>query len=110
MGDGAQGVVSEVAAALGVEIALVQGEGGAFDIIDRSSARVWRIPYSAEELAEFARNREPSGIAAGVGAADGSGSVSPGAALLAIHISEAVATAVPGTNALRIERDGVRTE
>ena len=103
-----QTVVAEVAAALGSELSLLQQDDGIFIVVEMASSRRWRVPYSAAQLAQCARDRARSAIAAGAGAADGSEAVSPGAALLAIHISEAVASAEPHSFSLHIEHGGVR--
>ena len=104
-------LIADLARALGHELSLVAEvhEGRAsFIVAETAGTRTWRLECSPSELADAVRDRTVSGREAGVGYADPSRGASPGAALLAIHLSEAIATAGPSARRLVVDRGGVR--
>jgi hypothetical protein len=102
-------LVEELAVALASEFVLEAvgaDSGSTFVVRERSTSQTWELPYTAERLAAMCRDRQASGLAAGVGYVPPESGPSPGAALLAIHVSEAIATALPGASSLVIDGGG----
>jgi len=102
-------VIEEINSALGSELEITIEPDESVQVIEASTRRRWTVVGSTRSIAAQAANRTLSGEQAGTGG-PGSKTVSPGAALLAIHIGEAVATAGPGTSRLVVYSGRVDAE
>lgn len=76
-------------------------------IADSATGRAWEFPYSSAQVARFIEGLHDSGVEAGVGSKDPHTGCSPGAALLSIHIEEAIATAPSDAKRLVVGEGGV---
>lgn len=101
-------ILDEVNLALGPDLSLVRTSDDALLVVETVTAREWPLMCTPAELAARARDLDQDGIFAGVGGPPGSGAVSPGAALLSIHLDETVWTAAPGARRLVLTTDGAR--
>lgn len=76
-------------------------------IVDSTTGKAWEFPYSSAQVARFIEGLHDSGVEAGVGSHDPQTGCSPGAALLSIHIEEAIATAPSYAKRLVVGEGGV---
>ena len=103
-------VIEEINSALGSELEITIEANGSVQVTEAGTRRRWTVVGSKQSIAAQAANRTLSGVEAGTGGGAGSEAVSPGAALLAIHIGEAVATAGPDASRLVVHSGRVDAE
>lgn len=76
-------------------------------VTESGTGDTWVFDVPVEELVWRADAMQAEASVAGVGG-DEPGMATPGAALLGIHVQEAIATARPGTSHLRLYSGGVK--
>lgn len=99
-------LIAAIASALDPDLELVRDRDDALVIVDVLTSRAWPLSCVLSDLAQQVGRLEASGMEAGIGGQPGSGAVSPGVALLAIHLDEAIRTASPTANHLELTAGG----
>ena len=97
--------VEELRLALGSDLELLRGENDVLVVRDPDTGRIWTLVGTIESWANRAADMQGTATTAGVGWPNGTGPVSPGVALLSIHIDETICSIAMGLTETRIGFD-----